>query len=67
MVKSVNYEEQKCLSKIASLYFILWQGSMYSCTFSPSELERFLILIFTSAQMFLLHKVICRLHVSTNK
>jgi len=39
MVKSANYEEQKCLPKIVSLYFILWQGSMYSCMFSPSELE----------------------------
>ena len=28
---------------------------------------RIVILICTSAQLFLLHKVICRLHVSTNK
>ena len=28
---------------------------------------RVVILILTSAQLFLLHKVICRLHVSTNK
>jgi len=31
---------------------------------SPNSI---LILIFTSAQLFLLHKVICRLHASTNK
>jgi len=32
-----------------------------------NEIFIIIILIFTSAQLFLLHNVICRLHVSTNK
>jgi len=34
---------------------------------SQSAWIRIVILICTSAQLFLFHKVICRLHVSTNK